>query len=384
MVAAAGGAIPLASAPATPSVVATSTLIEQKQAEEEAARQELEQMRIDLTIAVADYLELGKEIARTEVEIDEITAELAAMTQELDEAEAALERRAIELYRGDRFDMLRLILTSRTLTDLWVRSTYLAKIGTRDVRLISEVRLARSENLWLQQGLLSKVEKLDVLRNQADEQRSRIETDIAVQQERAERLKVDLARLMWTPMEGAAVSRDGFDPNTVIAEEVFRDSGSMTVEQIQAFLASQSGTLATYRAKDHAGKVKSTAEIIHDAARRWGVNPKVIMATLQKEQSLLSRPNPKQNAYDWAMGCGKTDSRTFTKYKGFGMQIWSGAEKLAKNGEGWRPGASMKIDGSLIHPTNKATYSLFRYTPHFPGTMSFWLIYWRYFGDPMG
>ena len=34
-------------------------------------------------------------------------------------------------------------------------------------------------------------------------------------------------------------------------------------------------------------------------------------------------------------------------------------------------------------PTNSATYSLYKYTPHFRGTMSFWMLYWRYFGDPL-
>jgi hypothetical protein len=43
----------------------------------------------------------------------------------------------------------------------------------------------------------------------------------------------------------------------------------------------------------------------------------------------------------------------------------------------------MKIDGSTINPANSATYSLYKYTPHFRGTRSFWMLYWRYFGDPL-
>jgi hypothetical protein len=82
------------------------------------------------------------------------------------------------------------------------------------------------------------------------------------------------------------------------------------------------------------------------------------------------------------MGCGKTDSRTITKFQGFGRQVWWGAHFLAKNERGWSPGVSMTITGSQIYPQNSATYSLFKYTPHLRGTMSFWLLYWRYFGDP--
>ncbi|MDZ4168625.1 MAG: hypothetical protein U1E26_03070 [Coriobacteriia bacterium] len=372
-----------ASAHAVPSAEADkAAAIEAKKAEEAEARVQIEQMRLDLGAAVAEYIELGRDIERARADVSQVTTELAAMQLELEAAEEALTRRAVEMYRGERTDMLRLLFTSKTLQDLWARSTYLAMIGQRDVRIISDVRLARSENLWLQDGMYKKLDRLSDLQQRADEQRSRIESDMAAQELRAAQLKVDLARLMWEPTPGVAVSEDGFNPNTVISEQVYRDAASMTVEQVQEFLESQPGTLARYRAKDHAGVEKSAAQMIHEASVRWGVSPKVVMATLQKEQSLLTRGKPSQTAYDWAMGCGKTDSRTFTKYKGFGMQIWCGAEKLANLGKGWRPGMSMKIDGSVIHPSNPATYGLFRYTPHFSGTMSFWMIYWRYFGDP--
>ncbi len=375
-------AVPGVGSAAPPDPGDKTAAIEAKKAEEAAVREELEQLKLDLGVAVADYLEVSREIERTKADISQVTTELAALQVELEEAQSALTRRAVELYRGDRMEMLRLLFTAQTFQDLWVRTTYLAMIGERDVRLINDVRLVRSENMWLQEGLYNKMDKLSELQRRADEQRSRIESDMAASEARAAQIKIDLARLMWEPTAGAVVSKDGFNPNTVIAEEVFRDTRSMTLEQVQQFLESQPGTLARYRAKDHTGVEKSAAEIIHEASVRWGVSPKVVLATLQKEQSLLTRVRPTQTAYDWAMGCGKTDSRTFTKYEGFGMQVWCGAEKLANLGRGWRPGISMTIDGSVIHPTNAATYGLFRYTPHLSGTMSFWLIYWRYFGDP--
>jgi hypothetical protein len=127
----------------------------------------------------------------------------------------------------------------------------------------------------------------------------------------------------------------------------------------------------------------STAQMIAEAALAWRVNPKVILVKLQKEQSLLADTSPSRTQYDWAMGAGATDSGKIYKYQGFGKQIWWGAEKLNKNTGPWRPGISMRIDGSRIHPTNSATYSLYKYTPHFRGTMSFWMLYWRYFGDPL-
>ncbi len=367
---------------ATPSVTSTATTLGALKAEEAALRQILEQTRLDLEIEVASYVETSKLIERTKTEIAQATIDLAQKEIELDNSERALSGRAIELYRGERLDMLDVLFSSSSFEDLWVRASYLTRITSRDARLITGVRLARSEALWLRENLLSKMDHLNELRRDADERRVRIEAELEAQQARAARLAVDLARLMWAPGGGSLAPQGGFNPDTVIAEATFRDSSSMTVEQIQAFLEEQPGTLATYRARDHAGKVKPASQIIADAAQAWGVNPKVILVKLQKEQSLLGRRNPTQNAYDWAMGCGKTDSRTFVQFKGFGQQIWSGADKLANNGRRWRPGISMPINGSTVHPTNAATYSLFKYTPHFRGTMSFWLLYWRYFGDP--
>lgn len=368
---------------AVPPLATGSSAVDAKKAEEAAVRAEMERSRLEIAELTQEYLALAKEMGRTKTEISEISTRLAAMEVQIDKADDALARRAVELYRGDRVDMLKVLFTAESLQDLWVRTNYLAKITYRDIRLVKEVRLARSENRYLQEGLYTKMDQLRVMQANADQQRSRIESDLALQQQRAEQISADIARLMWTPVEGGTAPEGGFDPNTVIAETTFRDSSAMSVEQIQAFLEDQPGTLATYRAKDHNGQMKSVAEMIAEASARWGVNPKVVLATLQKEQSLLTKKSPSQHTYDWAMGCGRADSRTYYEYQGFGKQIWCGAEKLAKNGGGWSPGKSMKIDGSRIYPTNAATYSLFRYTPHFKGTMSFWLIYWRYFGDPL-
>lgn len=368
------------SAFAAPSTGTTGTAIEQKRAEEAEARAQLQQTRMDLAELLTEYVEMGVELKETKEVVLQVTADLSKTKIELEDAEEALRQRANELYRGDRDTMLNMLFSSRSLQELWVRSTYITKWNFRDARLVSDVRLARQENLWLQQELYNKYERLNALQREADAKRVMIEADLEEQEKRAQQLRVDLARLMWT--SGGSAPTGGFSPETVMSETQYRDSAAMSAEQIQAFLDEQPGSLDTYRGPDHAGEMKTAAQMVAEAAQRWGVNPKVILCVLQKEQSLLQRANPTQRAYDWAMGCGKTDSRTFTKYKGFGMQVWCGAEKLAKNGGPWHPGITMKIDGSVISPTNAATYSLYKYTPHFRGTMSFWMLYWRYFGDP--
>lgn len=351
-------------------------------AEEAAAQQALEQMRIDLSIQVAEYIEVGKLMERNKQEIAQSTIDLATAEVELESIETALRHRAVELYRGERLDILGILLSSSSLQDLWVRANYLTKITARDATLITDVRLARTEALWLRESLIGKMDHLRELQRDADQKREKIEIDLELQEARAEQLRVDLARLLWSPPAVGSAPEGGFNPSAIISDVTFRNSSALTVEQIQAFLEEQPGSLATYEARDHTGKVKPASQLISEAAIAWNINPKVLLVKLQKEQSLLQRANPTQRAYDWALGVGKTDSRTISKFQGFGMQVWGAAETLDKHADRWVPGTGMTIDGSAVTPVNAATYSLYKYTPHLRGNMSFWLLYWRYFGDP--
>lgn len=169
----------------------------------------------------------------------------------------------------------------------------------------------------------------------------------------------------------------------MISDAAYLDVGSMSAGTIQAFLDNQSGSLKSYSGPDHSGVRMTAAQMIAEACAAWGVSPKVVLVTLQKEQSLLTQPvSAPSSRLDWAMGCGKTDSVTYTQYQGFGNQIWGGASKLISNRAFWRPGISITIDGTAVYPTNASTHAQYRYTPHFGGVTSFWRIYWKYFGDP--
>src|SRR3989344_7019012 len=98
-----------------------------------------------------------------------------------------------------------------------------------------------------------------------------------------------------------------FDPNQIISDSELWDYPSMPLESIQYFLETQGGILGTYRATDYFGVEKSAAEIIYEAAQRYQINPKWIIATLQKEQSLVTNPAPTQYNFDWAMGYAVCD-----------------------------------------------------------------------------
>jgi hypothetical protein len=302
------------------------------------------------------------------------------------QSRASLSARAVELYRGEQLGLIGVLFGAQSLDDFIARSHYLVFMSGRDASLLREVRLRRTENMWLQESLAQREAQLSQLQTAADDKRKRIEADIAAEQATAQAAGQDMARLLRisasTPVSGGAPSGD-FNPDMVISETNFRNAASMSAADIQLFLESQPGQLASYRGPDWKGNPKSAAEMISEACTKWGISPKVVLATLQKEQSLLSRTSQSSESMDWAMGCGKADSFTSYQYRGFGKQIWYGTYKLKQNADLWKPGASLKIDGSQVNPANPGTFGQYRYTPHFPGVMSFWLIYWRYFGDPL-
>lgn len=366
-------------APATGA--AAPSAVETKEAEHAAALAELTSLEARLGGQLSAYVETSRRIDGTRLELSEATTRVAEADTRLQRAKSALEERVVQLYRGGRVGFVEILFTAASIQDLMDRANYLAIVSRHDTRLVEEMRIARLQTEWEQQELFARMDRLTRLQAEADATRLEIENAIDAQQAKATEIGEDIARLIR--LRVGSDPEGEFSPDTVISDANFRDVESMTVGDIQEFLNQQPGTLATYSAPDHAGKMKTTAQMIAEAAAQWQISPRVILVKLQKEQSLLERARPTQEAYDWAMGCGKADSRTYYEFQGFGNQIWWGAQKLDKNAKPWYPGIEMTIDGSVVLPTNEATYSLYKYTPHLRGTTSFWMLYWRYFGDPL-
>ena len=218
-----------------------------------------------------------------------------------------------------------------------------------------------------------------------------------------------------------------YDPLNIIPYDTWRASSSMSAADIQSFLDAQEGPLKTYRTGyyhdptplDSSGPVyhstmKTAAQIIWDAAHAWNLNPKVILATLQKEQSLITTSNSANAArLVKAMGCGvygaidPATRLTTNRSPGFGHQIWDGARVLStyETTYHWTSGmtktvtaykyvdATRTVDGVVesyqkrvsydktIVPANASTFALYTYTPYYPQSLV-WDVYVRYFGDP--
>jgi len=163
----------------------------------------------------------------------------------------------------------------------------------------------------------------------------------------------------------------------------------MTAAQIQSFLERKRSGLTNYTALDTDGEMRFASEIIWRAANANGINPKVLLVLLQKEQSLIENSYPSQYNYDWATGfaicdtCSPSDSQVIA-YKGFGTQIQKAAWRkkyytLNPQEFQFRPYESKYVDGLLVTPANSATAALYNYTPHIKGNFAFWKLWVRYF-----
>lgn len=185
----------------------------------------------------------------------------------------------------------------------------------------------------------------------------------------------------------------GINMNQLISDTQFKNTSTMTSDSIQSFLEAKNSilkdTVQIYYL-DTSGKPYFKGDTINAAssiasnAKTYGINPKVILATLQKESSLVSA-TPGSVSYSsrrfyYAMGYGATDSGDDYTKGGFNVQISGGASTL-KNRYDQAPatgypkiftninfGKTVTSNGvtynNYVWVKNKATYSLYVYTPH--------------------
>ncbi|MBI2632979.1 MAG: exo-alpha-sialidase [Parcubacteria group bacterium] len=178
-----------------------------------------------------------------------------------------------------------------------------------------------------------------------------------------------------------------FDQEFIISDHELTNYQSMSVDDILKFLKKNNGVLDEIIIKDTDGKEKTAAEIIFNASQEHKINPKIVLAILQKEQSLITQKPSKKGALDWAMGFGATDhARPFQRFKGFAKQIQFAAWRLRYFIEHpWefkiKPNQTTRIDRKRITPKNLATAALYNYTPHIRGNKSFWKIWNGWFRD---
>jgi len=217
-------------------------------------------------------------------------------------------------------------------------------------------------------------------------------------------------------------------PGLIVSDGNFRDYNSMSAADIQAFLETKSGPLKSLTTADYDKVItlskttnnlnatpdvgespKKASLIIWEACQAWKINPKVMLAMLEKEQSLLTRTSLGTTTLARAIGAGCPGHLIYddpadpnynpvatNKYPGFGNQMWYGARLLDGYGEGkngstvklYTPGMYVydiyKTPNVKVYPANISTYKLYVYNPSIEGNTNFWNIYLKYFGNPAG
>lgn len=251
------------------------------------------------------------------------------------------------------------------------------------------------------------------------------------------------------PEQAQAANAANFNPGMIISDAEFYNSNSMTVAEVQAFLNSKvSNCQAGYTClKDfyqqtpswgpnaycngYSGGVQTAAQIIVGVAKSCGINPKVLIVTLQKETSLITLNAPSPWRYERAMGYYCPDDPNnpgfcHPDYAGFFNQLYNASwqfqeyranptdynyqagryNKIAYHPSSWQTGACPFAN---VYIQNQATAALYIYTPYVPnqtaladlyggssdgcssyGNRNFWREYTDWFGsgaspyDPFG
>lgn len=205
-----------------------------------------------------------------------------------------------------------------------------------------------------------------------------------------------------------------FDPNFIISDEEILDRSSMSLSEIENFLRTKGGYISNHNFKNADGVYKSAAEIIYESANNFdckdvnlsskpsreeklkkckivGVNPKLLIVLLQKEQSLIDEKSPTQRQLDWATGYGCPDGGGCNPHwKGFGKQVNSASLQFYDYMENpqdysYKAGETYNVtnsgrDSLIVRPQNQATAALYNYTPHvYNGNFNFFKLWIKYF-----
>ena len=203
----------------------------------------------------------------------------------------------------------------------------------------------------------------------------------------------------------ADAAPSGFDPGFILSDALMYDSTTMSAATIQDFLTVKGANckptggntcIKSYRestptrAADSlctgayvGGTSESAATIIAKVSAACGINPQVLLVTLQKEQGLITSTTGKSTAtYSRALGFGCPDNVggwCNPQYAGFANQMYSAAKQLKKyaanpNSYSYRAGRTNTIlwhpntqcGSSQVYIQNQATASLYNYTPYRP------------------
>lgn len=238
--------------------------------------------------------------------------------------------------------------------------------------------------------------------------------------------------IVTQPLTAQAADGAQFDAGNIISDAIFFDGQGFSTSEVQTFLDSKVAVcrsgytcLRNYRQAtpnmaespnrcgSYAGSPsESGAAIIAKVGAACGINPKVLLVLLEKEQSLVSDTWPLESQYRNATGFACPDTAPCDpSFSGFFYQVYYAARQfktyaLYPGSYNYRPGQNNQIlfnpnracGSSNVFIQNQATANLYIYTPYQPNTAALGNLYgigdscsaygnrnfWRIFTDWFG
>jgi len=242
------------------------------------------------------------------------------------------------------------------------------------------------------------------------------------------------------PASPATTSGSGFDPGNIISDAVFYNTGAMSQAQIEQFVLTEGeGCTGSYCLKNlrvstpsqpadrycaayQGGSNEDVAAVLLRVSIACGINPQVMLVTLQKESALLTRTDVSSSTYNaaWGWHCPDTGpggtANCDPAYAGFFNQAYGMAKqwsryKLDPDKYNYHAGQRVNIlwnvaesgcGSAPVTIANQATASLYIYTPYQPnqaslaaypgvgdacssyGNRNFFYLFRKYFGSTGG
>ncbi|MBU6389264.1 hypothetical protein KGQ71_01990 [Patescibacteria group bacterium] len=217
-----------------------------------------------------------------------------------------------------------------------------------------------------------------------------------------------------------------FDPNILISDDSFLRTESMTGDNVNQFLISHGSWLANYiipqfvdvpypcldsngnpsyptvrvEQVDVNGKPlygMRAADLLAQRAQQNGINPQVILVTLQKESSAITSATASSSlSQAWPLFYGYNEPMASFKlscadsmaqaqgYGGIGQQLAYAPYGLHQmySGGSCPLTTALTIDGVSLNVKSRATAVLYCYTPHiYNGNHNFWYYFVTWFGE---
>ena len=243
--------------------------------------------------------------------------------------------------------------------------------------------------------------------------------------------------LIAAPAANAADATQ-FDPGNIISDSIFYNPTLMSEADVQTFIQAKGAKcvaaaggpacLKDYRESTaprladkycgttyQGGTNELASHILFNVALACGINPQVLLVTLQKEEALVTSTGPSAGMYKIAMGYGCPDTAACdTSYYGFFNQLYSASRQFqiyAKapgsfnyragqvNSIAWKPTTTKDCGTSQVFIQSSATAGLYNYTPYRPnqaalinlygqgddcssyGNRNFWVYFTDWFGS---